>query len=195
MLNILQEATAMAETFRASRGSSSLGRGATLEDVGASTKRISVMFVMSAGALLMAFTYAPVARLDAPDAFAIKDAQIVTGAGKTIAKGTVVFRKGLITDVGENVKIPGDARVIDGAGMTVYPGLIDGYTNLGLAAPARLRLPEGAAVAGRRRLLLRRPAPSLHQRRASAILRLPQQIKSSRALRLKIRDPLASPQR
>src|SRR5262245_52456773 len=72
----------------------------------------------------------PVARLDAPDAFAIRNAQIVTGSGQTIAKGNVVFRKGLITDVGENAKIPADARVIDGTGMTVYPGLIDGYTSL-----------------------------------------------------------------
>jgi imidazolonepropionase-like amidohydrolase len=78
----------------------------------------------------------PVVRLDAPAVYAIRDAQIVTGAGKTITKGTVVFRDGLITDVGENVKVPADARVIDGAGMTVYPGLIDGYTSLGLAAPA-----------------------------------------------------------
>ncbi|MEK6303398.1 MAG: amidohydrolase family protein [Acidobacteriota bacterium] len=85
---------------------------------------------------LVMLTHTPVARLDAPAVYAIKDAQIVTGTGKTIAKGTVVFRDGLITDVGESVKIPADARVIDGAGMTVYPGLIDGYTSLGLATPA-----------------------------------------------------------
>jgi imidazolonepropionase-like amidohydrolase len=80
--------------------------------------------------------YPRTARLEAPAVYAIRDAQIITGAGKTIAKGTVVFRDGLITGVGENVKIPADARVIDGAGMTVYPGLIDGFTSLGLPAPA-----------------------------------------------------------
>jgi imidazolonepropionase-like amidohydrolase len=68
----------------------------------------------------------------APSAYAIKDAQIITGTGKTIAKGTVVFRNGLITEVGESVKIPGDARVIDGTGLSVYPGLIDAMSNLGL---------------------------------------------------------------
>lgn len=94
-------------------------------------------------AALVMLARAPVARLDAPDAFAIRDVQIVTGAGRTIAKGTVVFRKGLIVDVGESVKIPGDARVIDGTGMTVYPGLIDGYTSLGLAAPAPVQAPAG----------------------------------------------------
>jgi len=99
---------------------------------------------------LLVLAQTPVARVDAPGAFAIKDAQIVTGAGKTIAKGTVVFRNGLITAVGEAVKIPADARVIDGAGMTVYPGLIDGYTSLGLAAPAQGPAPGGGGGGGGR---------------------------------------------
>lgn len=90
------------------------------------------LFVGAAFAMLIA---TPVARLDAPDAYAIKDAQIITGSGKTIAKGTVIFRNGLITEVGENVQIPADARIIDGTGMTVYPGIIDSFTSLGLPAP------------------------------------------------------------
>jgi len=94
----------------------------------------SVMLALSIGAFALMMG-APVAHLDGPDVFAIKDAQIITGTGKTIAKGTVVFRKGLITDVGENARIPADARVINGAGLTVYPGLIDAYTSLGLQAP------------------------------------------------------------
>jgi imidazolonepropionase-like amidohydrolase len=94
-------------------------------------------------AALMSLIHAPAARVEAPAVYAIKDAQIVTGTGKTIAKGTVVFRDGLITEVGENVKIPADARVIDGAGMTVYPGLIDCYTSLGLAAAPQA--PAGGA--------------------------------------------------
>ena len=101
-----------------------------------------------ASSALLAFAPVRVARLDSPDAFAIKDAQIVTGTGKPIAKGTVVFRNGLITDVGEGAKIPADARVIDGAGMTVYPGLVDGYTSLGLAAPAQAQ-PAGGGGGGR----------------------------------------------
>jgi imidazolonepropionase-like amidohydrolase len=85
-----------------------------------------------AATLLIAAARPHAARGFAPDAYAIKDAQIITGTGKTIAKGTVVFRNGLITEVGESVKIPGDARVIDGAGLIVYPGLIDAMSNLGL---------------------------------------------------------------
>jgi imidazolonepropionase-like amidohydrolase len=147
MPDILQETIAMAETFRACRERSSFARATTARAT--TLKRACATLAFLAAVALVVFTDAPVARLDAPDAFAIKDAQIVTGAGKTIAKGTVVFRNGLITDVGESVKIPADARVIDGAGMTVYPGLIDGYTSLGLAAPAQAQAPAGGGGGGR----------------------------------------------
>ncbi len=70
------------------------------------------------------------------DVFAIINAQIITVSGATIAKGTVVVRDGLIEAVGENVKVPADARVIDGAGLTVYPGLFDAYSNLGIPVRA-----------------------------------------------------------
>ena len=68
------------------------------------------------------------------ETFAITNAQIVTVSGTTIAKGTIVIRDGLIESVGENVKIPADARLIDGTGLTVYPGLFDANTSLGLQA-------------------------------------------------------------
>jgi hypothetical protein len=83
---------------------------------------------------------------DNPSAVAIRNAKIVTVSGATIAKGTVVLRKGLIEAVGENVAAPADAWVVDGEGMTVYPGLIDPLSTVGIpsAAPA-----AGAAAAGR----------------------------------------------
>jgi imidazolonepropionase-like amidohydrolase len=96
----------------------------------------SLTLALVASVVLTTLTHAWVARLDAPDVYAIRDAQIITGTGKVISKGTVVFRKGLITAVGESVKVPADARIINGAGMVVYPGFIDGYTSLGLPAPA-----------------------------------------------------------
>ena len=36
-----------------------------------------------------------------------------------------MIRNGVIDAVGADVAVPPDAIVIDGAGMTVYPGLID----------------------------------------------------------------------
>ena len=68
------------------------------------------------------------------ETFAITNAQIVTVSGATIAKGTIVIRDGLIESVGENAKIPADARLIDGTDLTVYPGLFDTYTSFGLQA-------------------------------------------------------------
>src|SRR5271168_2145518 len=69
-------------------------------------------------------------------AIAIRNAKIVTVSGSVIAKGTVVVRNGLIQDVGANVTIPGDATVIDGEGMTVYPGLVDALSTWGMPGTA-----------------------------------------------------------
>ena len=60
----------------------------------------------------------------AVDTYAITGARIVPVSGAEIARGTVVVRNGLIAAVGANVAAPADARVIDGAGLSVYPGLI-----------------------------------------------------------------------
>jgi imidazolonepropionase-like amidohydrolase len=82
----------------------------------------------------------------APAVYAITNAKIVTGAGPTIERGTVVVRDGLIAAVGAGVQAPADARVIDGAGLTIYPGLIDANSSLGIGAtPA----PAATVAAGR----------------------------------------------
>ena len=50
-----------------------------------------------------------------------------------IENGVVVMQNGRITAVGgAGTAIPAGARVIDATGMTVYPGLIDSETHLGL---------------------------------------------------------------
>jgi imidazolonepropionase-like amidohydrolase len=87
----------------------------------------------------------------APTSVAIRNAKIVTVSGAVIAKGTVVVRNGLIEAVGDSVSVPADAQVIDGEGMTVYPGLVDGLSTWGMpgAAPAAAggRGGRGAAAA------------------------------------------------
>lgn len=69
------------------------------------------------------------------NAFAITDLRVVTVSGAIIERGTVVVRDGLIEAVGENVKPPADAVVIDGKGLTIYPGFFDTNTSLGIARP------------------------------------------------------------
>src|SRR5208283_1086818 len=73
-----------------------------------------------------------------PTALAIHNARIVPVSGPVIAKGTVVVRDGLIETVGADVNIPADAWVVEGDGLTVYPGLIDCLSTIGLPdeAPA-----------------------------------------------------------
>ena len=94
-------------------------------------------------ALLLVTAYA---LAQAPSAVAIRNAKIVTVSGPVIAKGTVVVRNGLIEAVGENVQVPADAWVVDGEGMTVYPGLIDALSTVGMPGAA----PAAAAAGGGR---------------------------------------------
>lgn len=68
----------------------------------------------------------------APQVWAITDAKIVTAPGKVISSGTLVLRNGVIEAVGERVKVPGDATVISGKGWTLYPGLINASSRLGM---------------------------------------------------------------
>ena len=82
------------------------------------------------------------------DTYAITNARIVTVSGPMIERGTVVIRNGLIAAVGANVNAPSDARMIDGAGLTVYPGLIDSYTNLALPEAAPSPSPGGGGGGG-----------------------------------------------
>jgi imidazolonepropionase-like amidohydrolase len=88
------------------------------------------------------------AQRSAIDTYAITNARIVTVSGPTIERGTVVIRNGLIAAVGANVTTPSDARIIDGAGLTVYPGLIDSYTNLALPEAAASPSPGGGGGGG-----------------------------------------------
>jgi imidazolonepropionase-like amidohydrolase len=58
--------------------------------------------------------------------------RLLTVSGETIENGTLVLSGGRIAALGREVAVPPGARVIDVSGRTVYPGLIDGLTTLGL---------------------------------------------------------------
>ncbi len=105
--------------------------------------------------ILISATHFTIAQRNAVDTYAITNARIVTASGPAIERGTVVIRDGLITAVGANVTAPPDARIIDGTGLTVFPGLIDANTNLGMPEPAPTPSPGGGFLAN----LLRPPTP------------------------------------
>ncbi|HEX7937389.1 MAG TPA: amidohydrolase family protein [Gemmatimonadaceae bacterium] len=73
--------------------------------------------------------------------YAITNARIVTVTGAEIPKGTVVIgADGKIMAVGANVTVPAGAKVTDASGMSVYPGMMDAGTSMGLS-----EIPQGAA--------------------------------------------------
>ena len=74
-----------------------------------------------------------------PGTYAIRNARIVTVSGADIESGTVVIRDGKIAAAGASVQIPPGAQEIDARGLTVYPGMIDLGTAMGL-----VEVPQGA---------------------------------------------------
>lgn len=66
--------------------------------------------------------------------FALINARIVVAPGEVIERGTVVIRDGRIREVGSRVRAPAGAVEIDLSGMTVYPGLVEIASSVGLPA-------------------------------------------------------------
>ena len=71
-----------------------------------------------------------------PGAFVIRNARIVTVSGPEIENGTLVIRSGRIEAVGASsgtaASVPPGAQEIDARGLTIYPGMIDAGTSMGL---------------------------------------------------------------
>ncbi|HEX8749263.1 MAG TPA: amidohydrolase family protein [Pyrinomonadaceae bacterium] len=79
--------------------------------------------------------------------YAIRNARVVTVSGPVIESGTIIVRDGKIESVGANVTVPAGAQELDARGLSVYPGMIDLGTSLGLVeieagAPGTVDLTE-----------------------------------------------------
>ena len=79
--------------------------------------------------------------------YIIRNARIVTVSGPEIENGSVVIRNGKIEAVGASLPAPAGAQEIDARGLTVYPGMIDAGTSMGLVevgsgAPGTVDLTE-----------------------------------------------------
>jgi len=98
------------------------------------SSRKRAWLVLGTACIVVALAWAHAARGEGgePRYFAITNVRIIPVSGPAINNGTVVIAKGLIQAVGTTVAIPPEAWVIDGKGLTVYPGLIDAGTDLGL---------------------------------------------------------------
>ncbi len=117
----------------------------------------------AAAALLLAAASVPGSEVS-PRAHAIVGARIVLSPGQVLERGTIVLRDGLISAVGAAVPVPADARVWEGEGLTVYPGLIDAYVTPA-APPTPGPGPAGGAAAPRPE-----PPPAAGSRGAAHLL-------------------------
>ena len=67
------------------------------------------------------------------ETIAITGGMVAIGDGSAPAQGSVVVRDGRIVAAGPNVVVPAGARTIDATGKWVVPGIVAGFTRLGLA--------------------------------------------------------------
>lgn len=71
-----------------------------------------------------------------PQYFAIRGVTVVPVSGPKLENVTVIISRGIISAVSKDPAVPDEAWVIEGNGLTVYPGLIDSFTDVGIAAAA-----------------------------------------------------------
>ena len=81
-----------------------------------------------------------------PPFYAIENVRVEVGDGTVIERATVVIENGTITAVSEDAAVPAHAWVVDGEGLTVFPGLIDALGTL--PAPRRSGAGPGAGGPG-----------------------------------------------
>lgn len=91
----------------------------------------AILFAAILSSGIAAFAQAPA---NSPQAIVLRGGKLLTITHGVIEDGALVMENGKITAVGPaaSVKVPAGATVIDVPGMTVYPGLIDSETQLGL---------------------------------------------------------------
>ena len=62
------------------------------------------------------------------ETWALTGARVVLGPGQVLESATIIVDGTKIVAVGKDAKVPKHARVIDLSGKTIYPGLIDAFT-------------------------------------------------------------------
>src|SRR5260370_34091274 len=84
-------------------------------------------------AVIVILLFSAVAAGAADQTIVLKSARMFDGKSKSlIPNGVVVVQGDKIVDVGSNVAIPSDAKVIDLGDMTLSPGFMDAHTHLTL---------------------------------------------------------------
>jgi imidazolonepropionase-like amidohydrolase len=93
---------------------------------------VAAASVVAASAQQASGNMGPAFMSGTPGTYAIRGAHIYPVSAPDIENGTVVIANGKIAAVGAGVSVPSGARVIEGRGLSVYPGMIDLGTSMGL---------------------------------------------------------------
>ncbi|MFY9344240.1 MAG: hypothetical protein WAT39_17240, partial [Planctomycetota bacterium] len=67
---------------------------------------------------------------------AFTNVRLIPISGPVIERGTLVVRHGKIEALGAAVTLPPGARVVDGTGKTLMPGLVSAWSRAGLQGQA-----------------------------------------------------------
>lgn len=106
--------------------------------------RLATLLVLAAGAPLATASAQLGSYNPEPgprETVAIRGAHLFPVTSPEIVNGTIVISDGKIIAIGSDVSVPSGARVIDGTGLSVYPGMMDASTEMGLA-----EITQGAAA-------------------------------------------------
>ncbi len=75
----------------------------------------------------------------ADDSFVVKNVTVHPVTAAAVPNATLVVTGGKIADFGPKVAVPKGAKVIDGKGLHLYPGLIDSASNVGMSEVSSVR--------------------------------------------------------
>src|SRR2546427_2684196 len=95
--------------------------------------RLSVTFLCLLYLLYLVYVALPAHAATTPDAPAvilIQNATVLTVSHGTIGHGSILIKDGKIVEVGQSIKAPKDAQIIDAAGQFVMPGIIDCHSHI-----------------------------------------------------------------
>ncbi len=85
------------------------------------------------GAFVLLASLAPLGATAQRATYALVNARIQTITNGIIEDGSLIIRADTIAALGSDVAVPPQARVIDCEGLTLYPGMIDSGSQVGLA--------------------------------------------------------------
>jgi imidazolonepropionase-like amidohydrolase len=89
-------------------------------------------FLIAFFALVVVAGFAGASPAQAQQVYAITHAKVFPISGPPIDDATVVIRDGKISAVGKAAAVPSGAKIIDGKGLQVYPGMFNAVTELGM---------------------------------------------------------------